>query len=64
MVVFTTLGIIRLRSTYPKIVLIFFLAGRNFGGVVDLDRDVGHHGGASGFPHNRAGALKVALLAL
>ena len=31
---------------------------------MDLDRDVGHHGGASGFPHKRVGALKVALLAL
>ena len=64
-VVFTTLGIIRLRSTYPKIVPDFFYgAGRNFGGVVDLDRDVGHHRGASGFSHERVGALKVALLAL
>ena len=31
---------------------------------MDLDRDIGHHGGASGFPHERVGALKVALLAL
>ena len=31
---------------------------------MDLDRDVGHHGGASVFPHERVGALKVALLAL
>ena len=31
---------------------------------MDLDRDVGHHRGASGFPHKRVGALKVALLAL
>ena len=31
---------------------------------MDLDRDVGHHGGASGFPHNRVGVLKVTLLAL
>ena len=31
---------------------------------MDLDRDVGPHRGASGFPHERVGALKVALLAL
>ena len=31
---------------------------------MDLDRDVGHHGGASGFPYKRVRALKVALLAL
>ena len=31
---------------------------------MDLDRDVGHHGGASVFPHERVGALKVAFLAL
>ena len=42
----------------------FFLAGRNFGGVVDLDIVVGHHWGAPSFPHERVGALKVALLAI
>ena len=31
---------------------------------MDLDRDVGHHGGASGFPHKRVAALEMALLAL
>ena len=31
---------------------------------MDLDIDVSHHGGAPGFPHERVGALKVALLAL
>ena len=31
---------------------------------MDLDRDVGHHGGASVFPHERVGALKAAFLAL
>ncbi len=31
---------------------------------MDLDIEVGHNGGAPGFPHERVGALKVALLAL
>ena len=32
--------------------------------MVDLYIDVSHHGGAPGFPHERVGVLKVALLAL
>ena len=32
--------------------------------MVDLNIDVGHYGGAPGFPHERVGGLKVALLAL
>ena len=31
---------------------------------MDLDIDVSHHRGAPSFPHERVGALKVALLAL
>ena len=31
---------------------------------MDLYIDVSHHGGAPGFPHERVGVLKVALLAL
>ena len=31
---------------------------------MDLNIDVGHYGGAPGFPHERVGGLKVALLAL
>ena len=49
---------------YPKIEPDFLFELGNFGGVVDLNRDVGHHGGASVFPHERVGALKVAFLAL
>ena len=32
--------------------------------MADLNIEVGHNGGAPGFPHERVGALKVALLAL
>ena len=31
---------------------------------MDLNIDVGHYGGAPGFPHERVWGLKVALLAL
>ena len=41
---------------YPKIEPdYFFLAGGNFGGVVDLDRDVGHHGGLRSSPQESRG---------
>ena len=61
-VVFTTSGIIRLRSTYPK--MEFFFSWAEFWGCGGPRQGRWSQWGASGFPHNRVGALKVALLAL